>query len=1329
MDIFNQDKNIFLKNKYVKIPELDFLKNKLHKLSDENGNFILINGNIGEGKSKILKLFIESVKDVNTLVLSSKCFKSQRKIPYIAFKEILYKYIEIYKLHSYSKKNIVKNIINKNLGELGKVLLDIYPPLKEIIDSEDKLVSLDSGKEKVRMGMVINNLLNGIFNCYDNTVIVIDDLQWIDETSFEILTKLIKEIKNYKVLLVCTSCCDGEFKGSILNDLHTVVESDKYNIYKLSLRGFGINKLKEFLNLEKLFSEQLSNEIYDFINSKARGNQYFSSELVRYFFNEKIIKYRNKNYIFDWNKLRVANISNSADDLFIERISNLPDIKKTIIEYAIVFGCKFDIEILFQLMDIDEDKIIELISELIDDELLIRDMFLNYKVFFSNTRVRDILYKNIDKERKIYFNLKIANVLEKLYVDKDDRYFILSYHYLEGENYEKSIKLLLESGLVSKKIFAFESAKYYFEKVKYIIENKKLENKKIYIKTLKSLGEIYIDLNNIRKAVNLFENTLLNLLDDNYEKADIQSIISKSYINISDYKNCEISVKEGLKLIGQRIPSNKFLVYLSLIKEITFFAVSGILRDEYLFILRKKGDNKKIDKYKLIVNFFLNLSWVYAMDDTVKFVLFTIKSLNFSNFKLYKTIEYSRALLSLAIVFMNIPNFKISKKYYDKSLEIKKIIDDKSGLTELYYFMGHHYNWNGIFEKGIEYGKKSVENLKKIGDYSEFGMALLPISQGYYFWGEYREFKIVIDQLYKYSINIKNLYILTASETYYLQYYRDKGDFQLAENHGLKSIDISYKESDWFSYVYSNIEIGNLFIETEQYSRALAHFKIAKTIMGKHNFLKNYIVSLYPNYAEAYILNFLEGYENTFAKAKKKHLKKIYKLCRKALKNTEKWIVFHGNSLRIIAKYYILKENLSKAEYFLLESIKINKKIDKKLDLAKSFYDYGVFLKLELRKKESEIYLRKAYKLFKYTESKHYINKIKKELDFNFSDEEEKLANFKDIKKSKNIDSIISLSNNISSILDIDILLKRVLEILMDITEAENGYILLKDDFTGKIEIVAEKVFGDKAFLNEKIVKEVANKGKVILTDNNTFNNKYLTYQVASIKDARKILCLPIKYNDEVKGVCFLDSKFSSTVFLFDDIEVVNTILTQTAISIDNAKLFKMAITDGLTGLLSSRHFKYLLKIEIQRSKRFKRDFGLVMVDLDYFKKINDTYGHLAGDFILSTVSDIMKDSFRDSDILARYGGEEFALLLTESKKDGIIKSLERFKMKIQNKEFIYDDKYMKITVSIGVAFYPKDTLDDKELLKFADMALYNSKRNGRNRISIYKDDKKEILI
>ena len=162
--------------------------------------------------------------------------------------------------------------------------------------------------------------------------------------------------------------------------------------------------------------------------------------------------------------------------------------------------------------------------------------------------------------------------------------------------------------------------------------------------------------------------------------------------------------------------------------------------------------------------------------------------------------------------------------------------------------------------------------------------------------------------------------------------------------------------------------------------------------------------------------------------------------------------------------------------------------------------------------------------------------------------------------------------------------------------------------------------------------------------------------------------------------------------------------------------IYRMTIVDGLTGVNNKRHLMETLEREIPRARRHQRPLTLLMFDLDHFKRINDTFGHLAGDYTLKEFATVVKNRLRPDDTIARYGGEEFAVVLPETPKIGGIKIADELRALVASHPFQFEAEAITVTVSIGVAQLD-ERWDVLNFVKAADEQLYAAKRGGRNRV------------
>ncbi len=340
-------------------------------------------------------------------------------------------------------------------------------------------------------------------------------------------------------------------------------------------------------------------------------------------------------------------------------------------------------------------------------------------------------------------------------------------------------------------------------------------------------------------------------------------------------------------------------------------------------------------------------------------------------------------------------------------------------------------------------------------------------------------------------------------------------------------------------------------------------------------------------------------------------------------------------------------------------------------------------------------------------------------------------------KSLHNISILYNISQAVNFIDDLKRLLQVIIQKALITLDAEKGSLMLYDYSINALQVRIVSGLQDKKLeeainngavqcakiaVGEGIAGTVFLERKPIITNLGSADPRFIVKEVLS--NTKSLLCVPLIAKGEVIGVINITNKKHDKLFNQKDLEFITSLANQAAIAIDNAKLYELATKDGMTKLYIYRHFYTLLENEIRRCARYKRNMSLIMMDIDNFKKINDTYGHLTGDLILKRLAAVLQETVRKIDIPARYGGEEFVVILPETDKKDACIIAERIRKNVAQIEVkINETQTLSPTISIGVAQYTTDGQEAKELINAADTALYYSKHNGKNMVSIFEKD------
>jgi diguanylate cyclase (GGDEF)-like protein len=280
----------------------------------------------------------------------------------------------------------------------------------------------------------------------------------------------------------------------------------------------------------------------------------------------------------------------------------------------------------------------------------------------------------------------------------------------------------------------------------------------------------------------------------------------------------------------------------------------------------------------------------------------------------------------------------------------------------------------------------------------------------------------------------------------------------------------------------------------------------------------------------------------------------------------------------------------------------------------------------------------------------------------------------------------------------------------------EGGEALQRSYSTGNIKAI--DLFEQHA--NSSIVERVLNNGTPYINNHYSFE-----LQVPFGRESvfiHSILCYPLVHKGKTIGVIELLNK-TTGFFTREDQALIEMMLNPLAVAIRTVEIFesseRLTITDDLTKLYNYRYLMTYLEADVKRCLRYKKKVSLLFIDVDGFKRINDTFGHLVGSQALAEMGQVFRRIVRETDVVGRYGGDEFVIVLPETPLSGAMVIAERIRRKVEECEFVAQNLSIRLTVSLGVANCPKHTLTAEGLIKKADAAMYRAKELSKNSIKV----------
>ncbi|MGC1837364.1 MAG: sensor domain-containing diguanylate cyclase [Candidatus Acidiferrales bacterium] len=322
------------------------------------------------------------------------------------------------------------------------------------------------------------------------------------------------------------------------------------------------------------------------------------------------------------------------------------------------------------------------------------------------------------------------------------------------------------------------------------------------------------------------------------------------------------------------------------------------------------------------------------------------------------------------------------------------------------------------------------------------------------------------------------------------------------------------------------------------------------------------------------------------------------------------------------------------------------------------------------------------------------------------------------------------LGKALTSSLQLDQVLRTIMEKINEVLRPDTWSLLLMDQEKNELYFQIATGVGAEALrdvrikLGQGIAGWVAESGEVVVVPDTSQDSRFFSQVDEKTKmETRSIVAVPVRFREQCLGVIELINCIGPEGFSQRDLALLEALADYAAIAIENARhvhrIHELTIKDDCTTLYNARHMNFMLDTEIYRSNRYAFEFSLIFIDLDHFKMVNDTHGHLMGSKLLGELGEMIKDSCRVIDLAFRYGGDEFVILLPQTSKENALRVAHRLHKRIREGSWLKEAGLnVHITASIGVASYPGDSKTKADLLHLADEAMYLVKNTARDAVA-----------
>lgn len=1307
-----------------------------------NKNVILLHGEIGIGKSRL-------IDHINYLL------KNDNKYTSIVLRGIKDK------RHRVLIDEIVKNIIRYGdqslIGKYKKELATISAE-----NCDEGLLNIEalgsqSRKDKLVSVIKLTTLLEEYFS-NRNGVIIIDNIDKYDDYTFSIINYLLnRESITDKVTFLLTYR-DGDCLNNLAftNFLGNIKESIKYNMHLRPLpEDKCVQMLKCILNVHNI-SEEFSGIFYKY----SMGNPLFIESALKELIRKKKIYADSKTG--KWRRLDNPQIymPSNMEEICKNQLKGIEGLAYKIIYNIAFFNMPTSIEILSEVLEEDIDVTNKVVGELLDKGILYSSISDSGFVYsFYNKLLRNFVYQQVEEEKRKEVHYKIYNILDKHFkLDKNTYIEEIIFH-LEKLNLEDElIECYIFNEEKLKQLNSVKEAIKCCHKALNIIINSSNQDKYIHqeVDINIKLGDLYQNASDRRNSIKYLKNAeKLCMENDLLEKCcDVEEMIIWNYEETGNKTNVELyqqKMRDLLDKVDYKVGELKYLKICisneyrlenyNRAKELSTKGID-LCGDEYL--------NYKVGFSNSYCNALIGENKIDEALEKLKLILIECENHNYIDASL-------RLYSSIGVLYCDfIQDGEKAKFWFEKQFKISKINERKpsniNSVTNIGFVNYMLLNYKEAYESFQEAYKLSLKEelfydnfynytymgtvFLKTGNYTEalkFASLCENFIKKHSIYGqEQLPYRIFLYYVYNLLGNEEEgLKALIEARKYYDEtnsIMRHKVNLLYAINEVLLKKDrgkISniIKCSKTILYIdlrFSMISKGIMsLIDREMYKEANELFLYVKTLRDDIKCDEN---KLLLNYFECIL-----GKERP-----SEQLIESLELFSSVENPNILWRIY----LEIGQGFY-KSNDLASAAMYLSEACDIILDLLKQIPSAVK-KQYIVANKLMIN----------AYKIL--FEIKRYYNQGKERMaSFNLCVDEniEELFQIiidsdfinesfiKEVKEQKwprlrNINTIEDLVNNLSdnNTDNLKLICKYIRYITLStrvliLTENENKLSVTSSsdgDFTIPKDMSIINLSRSRATeikMNRKVVSD--GEGNCINYDNET-----------NIKAA---MCIPItpspkplamggryNYNHHVAGYIYVEAA-SRVNNINDETMKKCTILGRIIyMIIDKLNIKYSSTIDKLTGALTRRYLELFIQEQIDRAVDLKSEFSIIMIDIDKFKDINDTYGHRRGDVVLQQLCKVALDNIRGYDAIGRYGGEEFIVILPNTNIDESYKIAERIRNKIAESRLMGDKR--DVTISLGISSYPIHGSTYEELIEKADQALYAAKKSGRNKTKIWNE-------
>lgn len=1131
--------------------ELRQLKNMFRDFDNGQSKSLLLYGQSGMGKTEIIREFRKSIDDSKIMFLSTKCNRFTANQPFSVFRSLMLEILGKLIKQPHKQKEEIREILNNRLVEQSGIICKLIPEMASLFTKIKEVDLVEQEKEAERAIQSLFMLFKELTSV-NRYLLYIDDIQWIDKSSYHIFKRAFDQVMNCMMIF----------------NYRTDNSSGELYIHGEDIRRIGISK---FLNIIPFTQDEVGDLIQQRFGAivnigilartlyeKTDKSPFTLTEAIRFLVNQSVLRTDpEKGWYFNKDELEKLPAKFDPIALILNKIDSLENKEKEYLQVASLIEGTFDRKIIEKILNMDRQTSLSISKETEQKGFIIRGLRKGY--MFVHDKIQESITLTLERERKFELHELLGRYYDQQIDTDPDSIFHSADHFLKSKSIKEAIIACDRAAYYAKDKLAFDLAIHFFKQASFMSTQCVRLNIPVPIDVLsaqKNLGDLFIHTGRNTQAISLFRKILEDMSLKTEDILELKYKLGFVYHNMADFDKSTGYFCECLSLLGMDFP--KYSLHM------VFSLTSQIIRQIFHTLGIKRTTKKNDAHIKLAIRIYNKLGYSYFFQDILACLLSGFKALNFADF-----IEESVEKAETYALHM-VPAFHLffrgrSLRYALASISIAKRINrrDMTALGESFVGLYYYYSGNWFFAE--KYLEKSLSSAEQIGDVWSQLLSSEHLKRCKIYKGEFAE-------AIKYAELTKNLsaicqdkhYILTSiSFNCYIKAIRGE---TLSEGEMNEVFDLLKVAKAPLTHAIIETVLAEIYLIQGEFQKCYDCFKRLFPRIRANNLVQEYVTPMFNILCELFVeeLQLRKKGESRLQLSDKEIYSGFQYGLRMGLARGLNFKGHRGGFYRGVGWYLYFKGFKKLGLLMFRKSVSVCHKLSMQYDEAKSLRDLGICLYDLGEVGSGRDYIKESLLLFKQCQSDYMVQGLENTYGLKVSHEplqentsKESIVSSAGELSSIRVDTLFEASNSLSEIDDLNHLLKKILIALIKITGAQNGFLFLNDrpelpaqellmDYEGNSYVLSEVSY------SEQIVKWVNHHKQILLIKDGLKSDEFSDCREFGI---RSVLCVPLQTKNEYLGCVYLSNNRMADLFNSSSEKSAQILSAQAGIVLENAML------------------------------------------------------------------------------------------------------------------------------------------------------------------------------